>query len=252
VIIYKDVIKSFGPVIAVNRVSMEIEEGCITALLGPNGSGKSTLMKMTIGVLRPDFGDIIVDGYSVVDDPISVRKIVGFSPEEINLFDSLTPTEIFSFLSEVYNISDDVFQDRVEFYVRLFKLDEYMNVLCGELSFGNRRKVSLVSALLHDPPILILDEPFSGLDPEAGRILKELLKKYASMGRTVVFSTHILEIAEAVANYIIIMNRGEVVARGRPDELRELISVSDLETVFMEVTGLSGELESLIRSLWGS
>lgn len=129
-----------------------------------------------------------------------------------------------------------------------------MNILikiCGELSHGNRRKVSLVSALLHDPQILILDEPFSGLDPEAAKILKEIFKKYASENKIVLFSTHILEIAEAVAEHIIIINNGQIVAEGSKDELSTIIEKDDLESIFLEVTGLTNEVNELIKTLWG-
>ena len=249
---YYDVTKKYGEMVAVNRVTMSISGGEITALVGPNGSGKTTLMKMTLGLVKPTNGRIEVDGLDPIENSIEVRRITGYSPEEIIIYESLTPPEIFSFLGDVYDISRDDLESRVELYTRLFKLDDYMTKLCGELSHGNRRKVSIISALLHNPRILILDEPFSGLDPESGRILKEIMRKYSSEGKTIIFSTHILEIAEAVADRIAIIHHGKLAAEGSPEELRNSIKASDLESVFMKVTGLSDEVDQLIKSLWGS
>ncbi len=248
---YLDVSKKYGEVVALDNISLDIEDGKITALLGPNGSGKTTLFKITLGVLRPDSGKIYIDDLDVVENPIEARRIIGYSPEDITLFESLTPLEMFNFISKVYGLRDKQYEKQLQLYITLFNLNSYMNKLCGELSHGNRRKVSLVSALLHDPKVLLLDEPFTGLDPEAGRILKEILKKNASENKVVMFSTHILEIAEAVADYIIIINNGRVVAEGSPDELRDMMQYRDLESVFLEVTGLSREVEQLIRTLWG-
>ena len=248
---YLDVSKKYGEVVALDNISLEIQNGKITALLGPNGSGKTTLFKITLGVLRPDSGKIYIDDLDVVENPIEARRIIGYSPEDITLFESLTPLEMFNFISKVYGLGDKQYEKQLQLYIKLFNLNSYMNKLCGELSHGNRRKVSLVSALLHDPKVLLLDEPFTGLDPEAGRILKEILKKNASENKVVMFSTHILEIAEAVADYIIIISNGRVVAEGSPDELRGMMQHRDLESVFLEVTGLSREVEQLIRTLWG-
>ncbi|HDM91981.1 MAG TPA: ABC transporter ATP-binding protein [Candidatus Korarchaeota archaeon] len=249
---YREVVKRYGDVVAVDKVSVDFEPGVIHALLGPNGSGKSTLMKMAIGVVRPDAGEIRVDGIDPARNPVSARKIVGYAPEEIVIYESLTPAETLSFLGSVYGLPRGELEERVNLLVRLLKLEDHMNKLAGELSHGNRRKLLLVSALLHDPKVLILDEPFSGLDPEAGRVLREIMRKYASEGKIVLFSTHILELAEAVADVVTIMHMGRVVARGSPEELREELRAADLESAFLTATGLSGELKELLQVLWGS
>jgi ABC-2 type transport system ATP-binding protein len=168
------------------------------------------------------------------------------------LYESLTPAELFSFVGSIYRIPKDIVKERINQLIRLFKLEEHMGKLIGELSHGNRRKVSLVLSLLHEPRVLLLDEPFSGLDPQAGRILKELMRKHARDGRTVVFLTHILEIAEAVAENIVIMSNGRVVGSGSPDELKKRLSASDMESAFLKATGLSEEVREMIRILWGS
>lgn len=248
---YRDVKKRYGDTMAVDGVSIDFEPGVIHALLGPNGSGKSTLMKMAIGVVRPDVGEVRVDGVDPTRDPVSARRIVGYAPEEILLYESLTPAETLSFLGSVYRLSRGELEERANFLVKLFKLEEQMNKLAGELSHGNRRKLLLINALLHDPKVLIFDEPFSGLDPEAGRVLREIMRKYASEGKTILFSTHVLELAEAVADAVTIMHKGRVVARGSPEELREELKATDLESAFLRATGLSEELKKLLQVLWG-
>ncbi len=247
---YEGVTKRFGEVLAVNGVTVEFEPGKVHALLGPNGSGKSTLMRMALGVVVPDSGRVYVDSIDPVREPIKARRIIGYSPEEVILYESLTPAEHISLYGSIYGIEREKLVERSALLVKLFKLDEHMNKLTGELSHGNRRKLSLVLAFLHDPSLIILDEPFSGLDPEAGRVLKEFLKKFASEGRTVIFSTHILELAEAVADEVTIMHKGKVVIKGSREELRSAKEEKGLEEVFMEVTGLSSELKELLDLLW--
>lgn len=245
-IIYRDVVKNYGNTRALKGVSVEFQPGKIHALLGPNGSGKSTLMKMAIGLVKPDSGEIRVAGVDPVRDPISARRIVGYMPEEPLIYESLTPAEWLSFLGYVYGIPAHLLKERLGTLVKVFKMEDQMGKLGGELSLGNKRKLMLISALLNDPKILILDEPFSGLDPEIARVLKEMMRRKAGEGRTVVFSTHILELAEAIADEITILHYGEVVAKGATAELR---GKRDLESYFMEVTGLSSELQELLRVL---
>ncbi len=249
---YVNVTKQFGGIVAVNDVSIHFEPGKIYALLGPNGSGKSTLMKLALGVIKPDFGKIFVGSVDPSTDPISARKIVGYSPEDVILYESLTPAEHISFVGSIYGLNKKELDKRVKMLIKLFKMNEHMNKLVGELSRGNKKKLSLILALLHDPKILILDEPFSGLDPEIGRVLKELMKKHAKESKVVLFSTHILELAEAVADEIAIMHRGKIIEVGSKMELRDKLQAKNLEDVFMEVTGLSTELKDLLTILWGA
>ncbi len=243
---YEGVTKRYGNVLALNNVTVDFPPGKIHALLGPNGSGKSTLMKMSIGLVKPDSGRVKLDGVDPISNPIKARMIVGYAPEEIVIYESLTPAEYLSFLGYVYHIPKEQMKERIDTLIKAFKMEEHMGKLGGELSHGNRRKLLIISALIHDPKVLILDEPFSGLDPEVARVLKELMRKYADEGRTVIFSTHILELAEAVADEVTIMHKGEVVARGSMEELK---GKKDLETYFLEVTGLTSELEELLKAL---
>ncbi|MCS7103761.1 MAG: ABC transporter ATP-binding protein, partial [Candidatus Korarchaeum sp.] len=164
----------------------------------------------------------------------------------VTIYESLTPAEWFSFLGYVYSIPKEVLKGRLNSLIKAFKMEDHMGKLGGELSLGNKRKAMLISALIHEPKVLILDEPFSGLDPEVARVLKEVMRRRADEGRTVIFSTHVLELAEAIANEITIMHAGEIVAKGLIEELK---GKKDLESYFMEVTGLSSELQELLRAL---
>jgi len=248
-IVYDRVSKSFGDVVALNGIDLKIPNGLVYALLGPNGSGKSTLMKLTVGMLKPDSGRISVNGIDPMVSPILVRRSVGYMPEEVVTYDSLTPSEYLSFIASLYEMSSESIQARSKALVRLLALDEYMTKPIGDLSHGNRRKVLLAASIIHDPSVLILDEPFSGLDPESAKILKETLLDYASRGKTAVISTHVLEIAEAVSKRVAIMQRGGIVAEGRLDDLRSTTGAKDLEEVFMQVTGVSNEIQELLAAL---
>jgi len=248
-IVYDGVSKSFGEVLAVNGVDLKVPSGLLYALLGPNGSGKTTLMKLTVGMLKPDSGGVLVNGVDASLDPMSVRRIIGYMPEEVVTYDSLTPAEYLGFIASLYDMSSESARSRSEALSRLLALDEYMTRPIGELSHGNRRKVVLAASLIHDPSVLILDEPFSGLDPESAKILKETLLDYASRGRTIVISTHVLEIAEAISKRVAIMQRGRVVAEGPLEDLRSRTGAKDLEEAFLQVTGVSGEIQDLLAAL---
>lgn len=243
---YENVVKSYGNVRALKGVSLELGPGKVHALLGPNGSGKSTLIKMAVGLVKPDSGKVRVFDIDPAEDPISARRIVGYMPEEPLIYESLTPAEWLSFLGYVHKIPADVLKERLNTLVKVFKMEDQMGKLGGELSLGNKRKLMLISALINDPKVIILDEPFSGLDPEIARVLKEMMKRKAEEGKIIIFSTHILEIAEAVADEMTIMHYGEVVAKGNISELK---GKRDLESYFMEVTGLSSELQELLKAL---
>jgi ABC-2 type transport system ATP-binding protein len=242
---YRDVSKRYGDVIALKGVTLEFQPGKIHALLGPNGSGKSTLMKIALGLVKPDSGSVRVYDIDPVRDPVGARRLIGYVPEEVLIYESLTPSEWFSFVGSIYGMDRELLRERLDTLIRVFKMEEHMGKLGGELSLGNKRKVMLITALMKEPKVLILDEPFSGLDPEVARVLKEILRRKAEEG-IVIFSTHILELAEAVADDITILRYGEVVARG---PIYELKGKKDLESYFMEVTGLSSELQELLKAL---
>jgi len=248
-IVYDRISKSFGDVVAVNAIDLRIPNGLLYALLGPNGSGKSTLMRLTVGMLKPDSGRVLVNGVDATLNPIAVRKSIGYMPEEVVTYDSLTPAEYLSFIASLYEMPSELVRSRSEALVHLLALDEYMTKPIGELSHGNRRKIVLAASIIHDPSVLVLDEPFSGLDPESAKILKETLLDYVSKGKTVMISTHVMEIAEAISKRVAIMQGGKVVAEGELEDLRSRTGAKDLEEAFLQVTGVSGEIQDLLTAL---
>ncbi len=245
---YRRVYKTYGYLSVINGVTVDFEPGVVHALLGPNGSGKSTLIRMAVGLTRPDSGRVTVAGVNPAESPEEAKRVAGYAPEEVTLYDSLTPRETLELVSWAHRL-DERRADRLERLFGLFGLDEEEDRLVGELSLGAKRRLLLVCALAHDPPVLILDEPFSGLDPEGAAILREVMREEAARGKTVVFTTHVMPIAEALADVVTILHVGRVVARGRPDELREAVSASSLEEVFLRTTGIDERIRSLLRVL---
>ena len=247
-IVYKDVWKAFNSQPVIRGVSFNVREGEIVALLGPNGSGKSTLFKMSLGIVKPDKGSVLVDGVDAVSNPIKVRQVVGYMPEETVIYESLKLEEYIEFILSVYRVK--VEESLIEEIINILELEQHVGKLVGELSHGNKRKVLLATLMLREPPILVLDEVFSGLDPVIARLIKTWLRDKTRRGGAVLVSTHVLPIAEAVADRVLIIHRGEIVAEGKPGELKEIFGVKELEDVFLEVTGYAREYEDLIRELY--
>ncbi|MEL9914933.1 MAG: ABC transporter ATP-binding protein, partial [Thermoplasmatales archaeon] len=215
----ESITKKYGNKVVLSNFSINIPDGKVSGILGPNGSGKTTLMRIMAGISQFDSGNVIVNGIDARADPIGVRRIVGYVPEAPNLYESLTPYEYFSFVASVRGIPSDVASKRAEELSKAMGLEEFNDQFIGSLSFGTRQKVSIISSLLHAPPVLILDESINGLDPESARIFRDLIKSLARDGSTVVFSTHILEIAENVCDDITIMKDGKIVAQGSTGDL---------------------------------
>ena len=245
----QNLVKRFGSTVAVNGISFTVNDGEIYGLLGPNGSGKSTTMRILAGILRPTSGKVIVENVNVAEDPLEVKRIVGYVPETPVLYESLTPVEFFSFVGSVRGIPRDELEERVEGLARAFGIDGYMNELIGSLSFGTKQKVSLIAAMLHDPDVLILDEAINGLDPKSARILREILLQFREEGRSIVFSTHVLAIAEAICDRIGIIHKGEIIAEGTPDELKEFAHEESLEDVFLKLVEGQEEVSLLVKAL---
>lgn len=248
-IIVEDLVKSFGPTTAVREISFSVNDGEIYGLLGPNGSGKSTTMKIVAGIIPPTSGKVTVNGIDVSTNPLKVKEITGYIPETPALYESLTPMEFFSFVGSIRRVPRNELEERVEKLSRAFGIDSFLGELIGTLSFGTKQKVSIISALLHDPEVLVLDEAVNGLDPKSARILKELLLDFKKRGRSILFSTHVLEVAEALCDRIGIIYRGEIVAEGTPKELKEFTKEESLEEVFLKLTEGKGEVEGIVKAL---
>ncbi len=232
----QDLKKSYGTLEALKGLTFEIKSGEIYGLLGPNGAGKTTTIKILMGLLKPNGGNVNVLGYDPQEDPISVKQLVGYVPEEITLFDSLTPNEFFEFIASIRKIDSLVAIRRTQALMEALDAVQYVNKPIATLSHGNRQKVAIVSAILHDPQLLILDEPFSGIDALSIKVIQEMIKSFVKSGKTVLFSTHIMKMAESLCTRIGIINEGILIAEGSMDELKQKSDETDLESVFLKLT----------------
>ncbi|HKM49582.1 MAG TPA: ABC transporter ATP-binding protein [Candidatus Bathyarchaeia archaeon] len=233
------VTKSFGDVRALKGVSFSVEHAEVLGLLGPNGSGKSTLMKIIVGILKPDAGNIQVLTTDVGADPIRVKKIVGYVPESPRLYEFLTGTEYLDFVADVHELDADTKRQRISESLKALDLDGRENEMINGYSQGMKQKLAIIAGLLHRPQLLVLDEPLNSLDPRSARIVKELIHKLRDDGVPTIFSTHVLDIADAICDRVIIMANGTVLEAGTPNELRTKagVSGSSLEDLFLKLTG---------------
>ncbi|MEM2940359.1 MAG: ABC transporter ATP-binding protein [Thermoproteota archaeon] len=242
--------KSYADIVAVDCVDLNIRQGEIFGLLGPNGSGKSTTLKMILGLVKPDSGSVKVLGINVDDDPVAVKREIGYVPETPRLYEFLTGLEYLDFISDIYGIETASKKERVEKYLKALDLEGREGDMISSYSQGMKQKITLISAFLHKPKILILDEPLNGLDPKSARIVKDLLRELASQGVTTVMSTHILEIAEAMCDRIAIMYEGRILALGNMQDLRQRARMpeSGLEEIFLKLTG-TGAIREIVEAL---
>lgn len=239
--------KSYGSKTALSGLTMSVSEGEIYGLLGPNGSGKTTTMKIISAVLKPDSGFIRVLGIDPVENPILVKNKVGYVPETPALYDSLTIHDFFEFITSIRRLNKEKINEKIKALCKAFLLEDYVHMPIASLSLGNRQKVSLIAALLHEPQLLLLDEPLNGLDPRSTRIIKDFISYYAKKGNTIVFSTHIMELAEQLCNRIGIIYKGSIIAEGSIRDLQEFSGEhKTLEGAFLSLTN---EKESLNDSL---
>jgi len=210
-------------------------------LLGPNGSGKSTLMKMIVGILKPDTGSIQVNGVDVVADAIAVKKMVGFVPESPRLYEFLTGIEYLDFVADVHGLEASAKQERIIEFLKALDLEGRENELIHGYSQGMKQKLAIIAGLLHRPQILVLDEPLNALDPRSARIVKDLVHRLRDDGIPTIFSTHVLEIADAICDRIVIMYNGKVLEEGTAQDLKSKAGApgSTLEEVFLKLTGTS-------------
>ncbi|AGB05310.1 ABC-type multidrug transport system, ATPase component [Aciduliprofundum sp. MAR08-339] len=248
-IIVENLVKRYGNKMVIDGLSFRVEDGEIYGLLGPNGSGKSTTLKILAGVLPPTSGKVLVEGIDVSKNNLKIKEISGFVPETPALYESLTPAELFTLIGSIRKIDEDILQRRVASFVEAFDIGKYMNQFIGTLSFGTKQKISIISALLHDPEVIIMDESMNGLDPKSARILRELLLKFKSDGRSIVFSTHVLPLAEVLCDRIGLIYQGNIVAEGTMDELREKAQEENLEDIFLKLTESKEEMLSVINAL---
>lgn len=230
--------RSFGDKLAVDNLTIELKPGEIFGFLGPNGAGKSTSLKMICGILQPDQGQITINGYDIQNQPLEAKKQFSYIPDSPDILLRLKGSEFLKFIADVYGVDDRVRQERIKRLTALFEIEDVLEDKIQTYSHGMRQKLMVVAALLHNPPVWILDEPMTGLDPKSAYLLKEEMHAHAEQGKTVLFSTHVLEVAEKICDRIGIIDRGKLLFVGTVEEMRQsLQSDSSLETMFLQLTG---------------
>jgi ABC-2 type transport system ATP-binding protein len=230
--------KQYDRKLAVIDLNLRVEPGEILGFLGPNGAGKSTTVKILTGMIRPSGGRAIVAGFDVVEQPLEVKKRIGYVPETAALYDGLTAAEYLELIGCLHHLDPKTALTRQRELLDLFGLGEARNQRMTEFSKGMRQKVVIAAALMHGPEVLFLDEPLDGLDANAAAVVKALLKKLASQGRTILFCSHILEVVERICTRIVIINGGRQVAAGSADEIRGQTGAGSLEEAFSQLTGV--------------
>lgn len=250
--------KDYGQVKALSNLDLRLVPGEIYGLLGPNGAGKSTLIKIIAGLLSPTSGTLRVLGLDPAKDPIGVKSKIGYVSESSTLYDSLTPRDFFEFISSVRKTHPKVVSERIKTLIPAFGIDQYYDSPIATLSMGTKQKISIIASLLHEPPLLLLDEPLNGLDARSSRIVKDIISLHAKKNRgAVLFSTHIMEVAEHICDRIGIIYQGRIIAEGTLEELRKSTRSSEgtagsqetLEEVFLKLTHEQQEILDTLNSL---
>ena len=223
--------------LAVDNISFSVNNGEIFGFLGPNGAGKSTTIKAIVGLIKKSSGEINIDGIRLEDDPILYKNKFSYLADNPDLFDKFTGVEYINFISDIYGIDEKTRDERLNTYLDYFDIREAMADLISSYSHGMKQKLAIISSLIHDPDLLILDEPMVGLDPKSSFNLKKIMRERKEKGKMVFFSTHIMEIAENICDRIAIISKGKIVAQGSLDEIRKNLDENkSLEELFLELT----------------
>jgi ABC-2 type transport system ATP-binding protein len=239
----KDLRKEFGRTVAVSGLSLQVPEGELFCFLGPNGAGKTTTIKMLTGLLKPTRGVGLVGGLDMQKDPVEAKKLMGYIPDMPFVYERLTAEEFYRFAGDLYNVPSAVVNERLTESFTLFGLIDHRNVLVKDFSHGMRQRLIYCATFLHDPDVMFVDEPLMGLDPYTIRMIKDLLKQRTTAGACIFLTTHILALAEDIADRVGIINHGQLIALGSIDELRQLADTTGpLEDVFLKLTGQEYEV----------
>jgi ABC-2 type transport system ATP-binding protein len=217
-------------------LSFTIAPGEVIGLLGPNGAGKSTTIKILVGVLEPGSGRVVVDGLELPKDALAVKRLIGYVPEAAELYDTLSAHEFLALSGRLHDLDETVLRRRIDALLGAFDLLDHAHGSLGTFSKGMRQKVLIAAALLHDPSVVLLDEPLTGLDVESAVLVKALLASLAARGRTILYSSHVLDVVERLCARVLIIDRGTLVADGTPDALKAQTRGTSLEAVFQDLT----------------
>lgn len=235
----QNVSKSYGKgtIKAVDNINLEVKPGEIFGFLGPNGAGKTTTIKMIVGLLKPDEGSITIDGANIVEDPLLAKSKISYVPDNPEVYDKLKGIEYLNFISDMYGISKEERLSKIKYFTEIFNIENALSDIIGSYSHGMKQKIVLTASLINNPKLFILDEPMVGLDPKSAFNLKDIMKKMCAEGKTVFFSTHVMEVAEKLCDRIAIINKGQIITIGTMDELRSHAKEREsLENIFLELT----------------
>ena len=243
--------KTYGNARALNGLDLRVMPGEIYGLLGPNGAGKTTTLRITAGMIEPTSGSVIISGFDATKESLQAKAKIGYVAEVPILYESLSPRELLEFAASVRGIDKESLNRRLAQLAEAFDVVSTFDSPIATLSMGTKQKVAIIAALIHQPPVLLLDEPLNSLDARSNKILRELLALHVQKGGAVLFSTHIMEIAQKLCSRIGIIFQGKIVAEGNLDQLRAQTGGKDatLEEVFMKLTHESSEVENIVRSL---
>ena len=233
---FENVTKTYNKSVrALDDVSFNVKGGEIVGFIGPNGSGKTTTMKLLTGIIRPDEGKITINGFKIREDPIKVKESIGYIADSPDMFLRLKGNEFLELIADIYHVPTDVRQERVESLAEKFGLTDALGSPMMSYSHGMRQKMMVIAALLHKPPVWILDEPMIGLDPKSAFELKQLMRDHAKEGNAVFFSTHVLEVAEKLCDRVVIIKNGHILYSGTLEELEKQNKNDSLENIFLEL-----------------
>jgi len=229
----KNVSKTYNHVTkACDKINLTIEPGDIYGFIGHNGAGKTTLLKSISGIINFEEGDISIFGHSIKSDPLAAKRIIAYIPDNPDIYESLTGIEYLDFVGDVFNIEQRKRQDLIDKYSQMFEIKDVLSNPISSYSHGMKQKLVIISALIHEPKAMLLDEPFVGLDPKASFLLKEVFREQCAKGALIFFSTHVLEVAEKLCNKVAIIKQGKIVANGLTEDV---IKDQSLEHIFLEI-----------------
>ena len=226
--------KTYGEKKAVDDLTLHIQPGEIYGFIGHNGAGKTTTLKAAVGILQFDAGEITVDGVSIKTDPLTCKKMIAYIPDNPDLYDFMTGIQYLNFIADIFEVSAQDRRSRIHNYAEVFGLTEDLGQAISAYSHGMKQKLAIISALIHDPKLVIMDEPFVGLDPKAAHILKGLMRDICDRGGAIFFSTHVLEVAEKLCDKVAIIKDGRLIRCGTMEEVK---GDASLESVFLELEG---------------
>lgn len=221
---------------AVDNLNLTVNNGEIVGFIGPNGAGKTTTLKMMTGILKPDSGSVLINDYDMQKEPLKAKQVIGYIADSPDMFLRLKGIEFMNLISDIYKVPTETRKERIKTFATRFELADVLDKPMQSYSHGMRQKIMVAAALVHDPEVWILDEPLTGLDPKSAYALKQMMREHADAGNSVLFSTHVLEVAEKLCDKVIIINHGKSLFYGTLDELTAKYPDMDLEKIFLEMT----------------